>query len=325
MRDVNLDHARLAQLDLNLLVALDAIRAVGSVTKAAARLQINQSSLSHQLGRLRELFGDELFVRSGSGMSPTPRGASITDVASEILRRIEGTLLNEIEFSASSTNRTFRLGIPDYLESVLVPPLARLCQATAPNARLELHSLEHLRATDMLDNGEIDAAVGNVSEGGILHKRRVLFEDHYVCLHGKWLLEQEPSMTPEAYFQLPHVAVDLKENACKLVDETLERNKLRRKVAISTPHAHAIPKLVAALAAVATVPRMFAEDAARIHGLAISRLPFQVAPFQISLVWHTSSQTDPGMTWFRGIIANVAQALPSSNIDADDRFTDPTS
>ncbi|MBR0752097.1 LysR family transcriptional regulator [Bradyrhizobium jicamae] len=293
MQETNVDHARLARLDLNLLVALDAIRTAGSVTKAAARLQINQSSLSHQLGRLRELFGDELFVRSGSGMNPTPRGASIANVASEILRRVDGMLLTEVEFSPASSNRVFRLGIPDYLESVLVPPLARFCQTAAPNARLELHSLEHHRAIDMLDNGEIDAAVGSVSEGGLLHKRKVLFDDHYVCLHGSWLLGDASSITPETYFQLPHVAVELKENACKLVDEALEHNKLRRKVAVSTPHAHAIPKLIASFSAIATVPRMFAEDAAKVHGLAVSPLPFHVAPFQISLVWHASSHADP--------------------------------
>jgi molybdenum-dependent DNA-binding transcriptional regulator ModE len=87
------DHARLSEVDLNLLVALDAIRTAGSVTKAANRLGVNQSSVSHQLGRLRELFGDELFVRSGTGMIPTPRGAEIAGIASEILRHIEASLL----------------------------------------------------------------------------------------------------------------------------------------------------------------------------------------------------------------------------------------
>ncbi|TAI67357.1 LysR family transcriptional regulator [Bradyrhizobium sp. Leo170] len=310
MQETTINHARLAEVDLNLLVALDAISSSGGVTKAASKLRINQSSLSHQLGRLRELFGDELFVRNGAGMSPTPRGATIVKTASEILRHIDRDLLNAIAFSPAETNRVFKLGIPDYLESVLVPPLARFCLEAAPHARLELHSLEHQKATDMLDRGEIDVAVGNVSEGGLVHKRKVLFDDNYVCLHSLALLEKVPSITFETYFELPHVAVDLKEKACRLVDDTLEQKKLSRKIVVSTPHAHALPALLESLAAIATVPRLFGRSAAKAHGLAVSPLPFPVAPFQISVVWHASSHVDPGMIWFRGAIADVARSLP---------------
>ncbi len=326
MHEVKIDHARLSEVDLNLLVALDAIRTTGSVTKAANRLGVNQSSASHQLGRLRELFGDELFVRSGTGMAPTPRGAEIARIASEILRRIESSLLTELDFSPASTSRIFKLGIPDYLESVLIPPLARFLRDAAPKARLELHSLDRHRATDMLDSGEIDTATGNVSEGGFVHKRKVLFDDHYVCLHSSRLLEQMGSITADVYFQLAHVAVDLKESACRLVDETLEQNKLRRTIAVSTPHAHAIPKLVASLDTIATVPRLFGEDAAKTHGLAISSLPFHVASFQISLVWHTSGDSDPGLIWFRKAITHVARSLPSlmpTKAAAADRIAEP--
>jgi LysR family transcriptional activator of mexEF-oprN operon len=309
MQDTTINHARLAEVDLNLLVALDAIGSAGSVTKAANKLRINQSSLSHQLGRLRELFGDELFVRNGVGMTPTPRGAAIAKTASEILRHINRDLLNTIAFSPAETSRIFKLGIPDYLESVFVPPMARFCLEAAPNARLELHSLEHDKATDLLDRGEIDIAVGNVSEGGLVHKRKVLFGDNYVCLHSPALLERVRSITFETYFELPHVAVDLKETACRLVDDTLEQKKLSRRIVVSTPHAHAIPTLLESLAAIATVPRLFGDNAAKKHGLAVSPLPFHVAPFQISMVWHASSHVDPGMIWFRGAIADVTRSL----------------
>ncbi|WP_407174750.1 LysR family transcriptional regulator [Bradyrhizobium sp. STM 3562] len=309
MQESTIDHARFAEVDLNLLVALDAINSAGSVTKAANRLGINQSSLSHQLGRLRELFGDELFVRNGIGMTPTPRGAAIAKAASEILRHIDRDLLRAIAFSPAETSRIFKLGIPDYLESVFVPPLARFCLDAAPHARLELHSLDHQRATDMLDRGEIDVAVGNVSDGGLVHKRKVLFDDNYVCLHSPALLEKVRSITLEEYFQLPHVAVDLKESACRLVDDTLEQKKRSRRIVVSTPHAHAIPILLKSLTAIATVPRLFADNAAKAHGLAVSRLPFDVAPFQISMVWHASSHVDPGMIWFRGAVADVTRSL----------------
>jgi DNA-binding transcriptional LysR family regulator len=225
------------------------------------------------------------------------------------LRRIETSLFAELEFSPASTSRTFKLGIPDYLESIVVPLLAEFLCDAAPKARLELHSLDRHRTTDMLDIGEIDTAIGNVSEGGVVHKRKVLFDDCYVCLHSSQLLKRLGSISAAAYFELPHVAVDLKESACKLVDDTLGQRKLRRTIAVSTPHAHAIPKLIASLDAIATVPRLFAEDAAITHGLVVSPLPFHVAPFQISIVWHTSSDSDPGLLWFRKAIADVARLL----------------
>jgi DNA-binding transcriptional LysR family regulator len=309
MQDSTINHARFAEIDLNLLVALDAISSAGSVTKAAAKLRLNQSSLSHQLGRLRELFGDELFVRNGVGMTPTPRGAAIVKAASEILRHIDRDLLNTVAFSPAETKRRFKVGIPDYLESVLVPSLAKFCLEAAPHASLELHPLGQQKATDMLDRGEIDIAVGNVSNGGLVHKRKVLFDDNYVCLHSSELLDRLGPISFEAYLKLPHIAVDLKESACRLVDDTLECHKLSRKIAVSTPHAHAIPVLLEQLAAIATVPRLFAENAAKAHGLAVSPLPFHVAPFQICMVWHTSSHVDPAMMWLRGAIADVARAL----------------
>jgi DNA-binding transcriptional LysR family regulator len=142
-----------------------------------------------------------------------------------------------------------------------------------------------------------------------VHRRKVLFDDQYVCLHSLALLERADSISLEAYFELPHVAVDSRETACRLVDDALERKKLSRRIVVSTPHAHAIPILLESLAAIATVPRLFAENAAKAHGLAVSPLPFPVAPFQISMVWHTSSQADPGMLWFRGAVAEVVGTL----------------
>jgi hypothetical protein len=133
MHEVKIDHARLSEVDL-MLVALDAIRTAGSVTKAANRLGVNQSSVSHQ-------FGDELFVRSGTGMIRGLAGQRSPGSRPRSCGTSRRACSLELDFSPASTSRIFKLAIPDDLGSVLIPPLARFFRGAAPKARLELHSL----------------------------------------------------------------------------------------------------------------------------------------------------------------------------------------
>lgn len=307
-RCIRLNHGRLAQLDLNLLIALDAIYCEQSVTEAAKRLAIRQSSMSRQLARLRDIFQDDLFVRTPAGMAPTPRGAILAKQAKEVLSQVQHGLLSQTAFDPASSTRIFRLGISSYLEDALLPRLSELHQDEAPSIRLQINALDRCSAGHLLDEGNIDIAVGATSEGGQLHKRKVLFNDRYICLYNPKFFKNETVISQETYLAYPHVAIDLKESACRLVDDALDRLSQRRKIMLSTPNVHAIPGIVARSPSFATVPRSFGISAAKLFGLCLAPVPFEVEAFQVSLVWHASSDQDKGMSWLRSTLARVMAA-----------------
>src|SRR5689334_13892550 len=116
-----IDHANLSRLDLNLLVAFDALLAEGSVTRAAERVGVGQPSMSHALGRLRTLLKDDLFVRAPDGMRPTPRALALAEPIRGALCAIQATLVQEQGFDPAATERSFLLGMPDSIEIALLP------------------------------------------------------------------------------------------------------------------------------------------------------------------------------------------------------------
>src|SRR5215210_126556 len=137
-----IDHVNLSRVDLNLLVALDALLAERSVTRAAARVGLGQSAMSHNLARLRTLFGDELLTRGPEGMRPTPRALALAEPVRAALSQIQGLLSRGEAFDPRTADRTFRLGLPDSTEVLLVPALlAHLCEA-APGIHLRLHNID---------------------------------------------------------------------------------------------------------------------------------------------------------------------------------------
>ena len=127
---MNIDHVNLSRIDLNLLVALDALLTECSVTRAAARVGLGQSAMSHNLGRLRTLFGDELLTRSSEGMRPTPRALALIDPVRIALAQITTLVSQDRVFDARTADRLFRIGLPDSVEVLLGPALlAHFCEA----------------------------------------------------------------------------------------------------------------------------------------------------------------------------------------------------
>ena len=155
-----IDHVNLSRIDLNLLVARDALLTERSVTRAAARVGLGQSAMSHNLARLRALFGDELLTRGPEGMRPTPRALALADPVRIALSQIEALVSRDEAFDPRTAERLFRIGLPDSTEVPLGPALlAHLCEA-APGVRLRLYSTDRLRLLDELDADRLDLGVG---------------------------------------------------------------------------------------------------------------------------------------------------------------------
>ena len=212
-----IDHANLARLDLNLLVALDALLAERSVTRAAARVGLGQSAMSHNLARLRALFGDELLTRASDGMRPTPRALALVDPVRVTLSQIQALVSGADAFDPRTAERTFRIGMPDSVEVLLGPSLLAHLRDAAPGLRLRLYPLDSLLVLGDLDADRFDLAIGfgSFAEGQMHHKRRLLLTETYLCMF---------SAERTGLGQVPVVAVGSHDTASAVVGVPAERD-----------------------------------------------------------------------------------------------------
>ncbi len=309
-----IDHANLARLDLNLLVALDALLTERSVTRAADRVGLGQSAMSHNLARLRALFGDELLTRGSEGMRPTPRALALAEPVRAALAQVQALLSRDEAFDPRTAERTFRVGLPDSTEVLLVPALlARLCEE-APGVHLRLHNIDPLRLGDDLDADRLDLAVGMgvFAQGQAHHKRRLLLTETYLCMFNAERTGVSAPITLEDYVRLPHVLTSLRPGERGVVDDALAKLGLQRTVVLTTPRFLAVPFLVARAPVVVTMHSRLARLFAAELGLSLSPPPVELQEVAVSLIWHASYDHDPAHAWLRQEFVRLAQQVASA-------------
>jgi DNA-binding transcriptional LysR family regulator len=305
----SIDHANLSRLDLNLLVAFDALLTERSVTRAAARIGLGQSAMSHNLGRLRLLFGDELLTRAADGMRPTPRALALADPVRVTLAQIQAAVLQREAFDPSTAERTFRIGLADSIEVAIIPGLLARLRSLAPSVSLRLRSINRLTILEELDTGKLDLGIGVFDLGQVHHKRRALYTDSFLCLFNPSQLNFSTPITLEDYLSVPHVLTSITDDAHGAVDEALAKFKLKRTIALTTPGFLAVPFVVRRAPVITTMPSRLARYFADAFGLATSPTPIELPTFAISLLWHASFDHDPGHVWLRQAVASVASEV----------------
>lgn len=300
-----IDHIHLAGLDLNLLVALDALLTERSVTRAAHAVGVTQSAMSHSLARLRTLFGDEILTRAPEGMRPTPRALQLYDPLREVLSAIQSLTQKPEDFDPMTAEMTFTLGVPDSTEVILIPHLMLRLQKEAPKVRLLLANVDRYRVLDDLDAGRIDLAIGIFEQGQTHHKRRLLYPTNYLCLFNQELVGIEPPISLEDYVRLPHMLTSLIESQHGPVDVALEKLGLKRHIALTSPRFSATPFILKRAPLIATMHARLARLFSRKLGLAISPAPVELPDVRISMLWHSSNDNAPAQKWLRDTIYSL--------------------
>ena len=301
-----IDHINLGRIDLNLLVALDALLTDRSVTRAAARVGLQQSAMSHNLARLRALLGDELLTRGPEGMRPTPRALALVDPVRITLAQITSLVSPNQTFDARTAERAFRIGLPDGAEVLLGPALLSYLRESAPGIRLRLQTTDRL--FDELDADRLDFGIifGSLPDGQVHHKQRRLGADTFVCIFNVHRIGLSSPISLEDYVRLPHVLTTLRGGEQGVVDEALAKLGLSRTVAVTTPRFAAVPFLVAGAPLVATMPAKIAHFFAETLGLSINPAPVELPEAVASLVWHASYDQDPANFWLRQTVESIA-------------------
>jgi DNA-binding transcriptional LysR family regulator len=303
--DVNL-----GQIDLNLLVALDALLAEQSTTKAGARLGLTQPAVSRALGRLRVLFDDPLLVRGPRGLVPTERAAALAEPVRRVLAEVARVIGNAPRFEPASARRTFRIGMIDYAEMLLLPALAARLAREAPSVDVGVRPL-YAGAYEALEEGRLDAAVGvfvDTPPAGI--KRRKLFDERFVCLLRRGHPALARPLDLGAFVSLAHAVVaprGLKDGG--FVDDALARLGQRRRVALRFPHFLVAPHVIASSDLVVTIAERIARRFADLLPLSVVEPPLAIDRFSVHLLWHERHDADPGNAWLRSLLAELGASV----------------
>jgi DNA-binding transcriptional LysR family regulator len=310
---MGIDTVNLGRIDLNLLVHLDALLTERSVTRAAARVGIGQSAMSHNLARLRELFGDELLTRGSDGMRLTPRAVTLLEPMQTMLAQVETLVSRNQAFDPATAVRTFRFGLPDSMEILIMPALLARMREVAPGIHLRLYNSDASRLFEELDADEIDLAIGYgaLQQGQFHHKRRKLFTETWLCMFNAEKTGIAPPISLDDFVRLPHVLTSLRpgRSVRGIVDEALDKLGLRRSVALTTPRFLTVPSLVARTPVIVTMQARLARLFAAELGLSLSPPPVELSELTISLLWHASYDHDPAHTWLRELVIQVAAEL----------------
>ncbi|MEM6437212.1 MAG: LysR family transcriptional regulator [Cyanobacteria bacterium P01_D01_bin.115] len=295
----------LANVDLNLLVAFDALLTQGSVSEAAIYLGLTQPAMSKRLARLRKVFHDDVFVRTSDGMRLTARSLDLAEPIQTALRQVEIALGSHLTFQPSASTRTFRIATTDLTIAVLIPSLIAHLQGIAPGMSLILLTLHRGELVEALTSGKIDLAITVLPDAPSTIKRLPLFEERFVCLVAVNHPEIQGSITLEQYVTFPHILVTYTADLTGVVDRILEEQGLKRQVVASFPHHLAAPAVVAKTHCIVTV----AARAARCYegtGVQILPLPIDLAPYQETMLWHRRDDLDRTHQWLRAEISELA-------------------
>jgi LysR family transcriptional activator of mexEF-oprN operon len=288
--------------DLNLLVAFDALMAEGSVSRAARRVGIGQPAMSHALSRLRELFGDRLFVRTADRMQPTTRALELAAPIARILADIRESVLADRAFAPDRAEMTFRVAASDQNELAVLRTVLATLRSSAPKVRIAVSTVGRDRLDAMLESGAVDLAIGYFPDPPDARTSEVLFREEFVCLFDAKACRASSPLKLKTYLELPHIIMSLRGQLSGDADTVIGRDGGKRFVFMATPHFLAIPYLLHGFRAVAAVPRRLAEHCAEVAGLEISPLPIAMDGYDVSMQWHSRTETDPAQRWFRELV-----------------------
>lgn len=314
-------------IDLNLLVALDALLQEVSVTKAARRIGLSTPAMSHALSRIREQVGDPILVRSGRGMVMTPRAEVLKAQVHTLLHQAQQALTPEKPFVAKELSRSFLILATDYVVSVLGLAMDRILAQEAPHA-----SLRFIPNTpddpSLLREGGADLAVGIYGDLPQEMRSRPLLTDRFVCVVRKDHPEIGKRLSLSQFLQLQHIQVAPRGKPGGYIDDLLREKGLSRRVARAIPFFLPALYLTSKTDYLLTISERVATQMAPTLGLRLLEPPIELRPYALSLVWHPRFDGDAAHRFLREVFTRAAHEAagephpaPRTRLDK----TDPTS
>ena len=303
----------LSGIDLNLLVAFDALMEHKNVTRAARALNLSQPAMSNALGRLRDLFADELLVRSPAGMRPTPRALEAHDAVRNVLAAIDGVFDTANRFDPAKDARTFRVAMAEDPSLFLLPTLTRRIAAQAPRIELDVVSTSIRPGVELVQAGEVEACVAMTPKNLPKELRfKPVFRERLVAVARKnhpAFRDGGDKIPLKEFLSYPHVTLRPSNNAPRRVDDALAKIGKERRIAVIVPHFMVLLYLLPGTDMIACVAEKLARRVAPELGLVILEMPVRVPAYDVCLVWHRRFDQDRGHMWLRDTIVAEGKAL----------------
>lgn len=317
----------LNRIDLNLLRVFDAVMEERSVLRAGQRICLSQSAVSHALARLREVLGDELFIRTPNGMQPTARALMMAPLIRQAWRSLE-TAVGVPKFEPSNANRQFTIAVSDFVTIVMVPRLLDLLRHEAPLIDLVVRSDSTTELAEQIDLGHVDAAIGTFSHIAPRFRSRSLFACDDVLIAGS--SRHLGRLSVESLSELSIAAISLHGQQNELAEGFVsERGLFRRsemydraalekalstsgqsaRIMVSLPHFFALPTLLEQSELTAIVPRPLAASMSRTQSLTTYELPYKSESAEVGVLWHERTTNDAAQQWLLNIISRATEHL----------------
>jgi DNA-binding transcriptional LysR family regulator len=306
MNDFDINYADFRRIDLNLLVAFDALMQEGHVGRAAERVFLGQPAMSHALARLRETLGDPLFIRAGNRMEATALALELAPRVRAWLQQADGFLFARPAFNPATAQGTCRIAVPDGLEALLFPPLtAHLCRE-APGVRLRAQLAEFEHILPALDADEIDLAVSHIDQPlREWHNHLPLLESHFDYVYSERQLALPNPVGAAELAGFEHVVSSHRGAANSVVDRFFAARGLTRRVRTVSASLIATGHIVAAAPLVSIQPRIYSPLYRGLADVTVRPLDEPMLKIDIGLIWHRRNDDHPLLGYLRGLIGRL--------------------
>ncbi|MBH5386388.1 LysR family transcriptional regulator [Bradyrhizobium diversitatis] len=310
---------RFKGLDLNLLVALDALMTERNLTAAARRINLSQPAMSAAVGRLRSYFRDDLFAMRGRELVPTPRAEGLAGPIREALLHIQLSIISRDAFNPAQSDRRFRIGVSDFVMVVFFQAIVERVAREAPGVAFEFLPLAD-DPDELLRRGEIDFLILPEMYMSRSHPRATLFEETLVCVGCRTNKQLSRNLTFEKYMAMGHVAAKFGRTRRPSIEEWfLIEHGLKRRLEVVVQSFSMIPPMLLGTDRIGTMPSLLARHFGKTTPLRIVALPLPIPSFSEAVQWPALHNTDPASIWMRKILLEQASRMPSARATAGNR------
>jgi DNA-binding transcriptional LysR family regulator len=293
----------LQEIDLNLLIVFQAIFQQRQISAVAKQLGLSQPAVSNALARLRNMFGDELFVRTAQGMQPTLLAQQMAAPMMQALNQLQQALNQANAFDANSSQRQFAIAMTDVGEMYFMPLLVELLKKTAPKIGIKTVRAGALDLKSEMEMGRVDLAIGAFEDMSDHLFQRRLFKQNYVCMYRAGHPLAGQNMGLKDFLAAQHLIVSSMESPYDIINQNLARLGVKTAAQFTVPHFVAVPYMISTTDLLVTVPQKMAERAAQHFKLESSKPPMRLPSLQTNLFWHRRFHQDDGNLWLRNMLA----------------------
>lgn len=310
---------RFNKLDLNLLVALDALLTERNITHAANRLFLSQSAMSNSLGRLREYFQDDLLVQVGRKMEITPRGVVLQEAVRDVLVRIDTSIAAQPEFDCKTSDREFALTVSDYSMAILMPHA--LARAARQRSRVRFKMLPQVSSPSRaLERGETDLLIIPSAYCSPDHPTESLFQEQFVCAVWNQSAHARRELTVARYTEASHIVMQpLQTDQLAFENWFVLQYGVTRRIELTTFSFASLPFLVVGTELIATMHARLARRLQASLPITLLPVPLPMQKLEQTMQWHKYLTLDPGLVWLRQLMVDAANDMAAADAPAEEQ------